>query len=186
MGWSVVNALPQKSGTDDLHRYVIIGAPHTSNWDFIFAVGAFDLMGLSLKFTIKKEWMVFPFARLMRSMGAIPIDRTPKPGQARASMVTAMADLLIDAKEDLLIGVTPEATRSRRDKWKLGFYHVAKQANVPILFGFIDYEKKQCGIKEVFYPTDDIDADLRKIMDFYKTTKPKYPELFSVNQEHSD
>ena len=80
--------------------------------------------------------------------------------------------------------VTPEATRSRREKWKTGFYHVATEANVPIILGFIDYKTKQAGLAEVFHTTGDKEADMRHIMAFYQTTTPKYPELFSVDKEY--
>ena len=183
-GWKVVTVTPENTGTTDIRKYVIIGAPHTSNWDFILGMAALELMKLPVKFTIKKEWMFFPVGGFLRHLGAIPIDRTPKPGVQHKNMVNVMVDLLDAATEDLVIVVTPEATRSRREKWKKGFYHVAKRAGVPILLGFIDYAKKECGVKKIFYPTDDIQADMRQIMAFYQTTKPKYHELFSVDKDY--
>lgn len=183
-GWTVVNHIPQKTHPGDINKYVIIGAPHTSNWDFIYGMGAIDIMKLRVKFTIKKEWMVFPVGGLLRRLGALPIDRAVSSGVKGKNMVTQMADILKQSKDDMVIVVTPEATRSRREKWKGGFYHVAKSAGVPILLGFIDYDKKQCGVKEAFYPTDDMEADMQIITAFYQTTTPKHPELFSVDQRY--
>jgi 1-acyl-sn-glycerol-3-phosphate acyltransferase len=185
-GWTVVNNIPPKSGPDSIDKYVIIGAPHTSNWDFVYGMGAIDIMKLKVRFTIKKEWMFFPVGGLLNRLGALAIDRSTRPGEKGKNMVSAMADLLTEAKEDLMIVVTPEATRSRRENWKGGFYHVAKQAGVPILLGFIDYEKKQCGVKEVCYPSDDMEADMRRIMAFYQTTTPKHAELFSVDTRYPE
>ncbi|MCW8887665.1 MAG: 1-acyl-sn-glycerol-3-phosphate acyltransferase [Gammaproteobacteria bacterium] len=162
----------------------MIAAPHTSNWDFIIGMGATDLMELPIRFTIKKEWMFFPVGSFLDHLGAIPIDRTPKPGIVHKNMVNVMVDLLNEATDDLIIAITPEATRSRREKWKSGFYRVAKRADVPVLLGYIDYAKKECGIKEVIQLTDDTQADMRKIMAFYQTTTAKYPELFSVDLDY--
>nr|CAA6830933.1 MAG: Unknown protein [uncultured Thiotrichaceae bacterium] len=185
-GWTTVNNMPEKNNPGDINRYVIIGAPHTSNWDFIYGMGAMNLMKLKIKFTIKKEWIVFPVGKLMLHMGALPIDRHKTSDGKGRSMVDEMSGLLKNATEDTLMVITPEATRSLRTQWKTGFYHVAKGAGVPILLAFIDYEKKQCGIKEVIYPSDDMEADMRKIMAFYQTTVPKHPELFSVDTRYFD
>ena len=183
-GWKVISAIPEKNSASDIHKYVIIGAPHTSNWDFIYGMAALDLMKLPAKFTIKKEWMFFPVGGFLRRLGAIAIDRKPKPVIRQKNMSTVMVDLLDAATDDLMIVITPEATRSRREKWKSGFYHVAKRAGVPILLGYIDYAKKECGIKEIIYPTDDIHVDMRKIMSHYQNITPKHPELFSVDKDY--
>ena len=183
-GWTTENVLPEKQGSDDLYRYVLIAAPHTSNWDFIYGMGAKEILQIPVRFTIKKEWLRFPFGGFMRSLGALPIDRTPKPGQKKASMVDLMANLLVETKQDLFMVVTPEATRSRREKWKAGYYHIAKQAGVPIALAHIDYGNKRCGIGEIIHLTDDMDADMRKIMAFYQTKTALYPEKFSVDKNY--
>ena len=182
-GWKTENVLPQKNGSE-LHRYVLVAAPHTSNWDFIYGMGAREILQIPVRFTIKKEWMKFPFGRFMRNLGALPIDRTPKPGKKRASMIDLMANLLIETKQDLFMVVTPEATRSRREKWKAGYYHIAKQAGVPIALAHIDYGNKSCGIGEIIYLTDDMDADMRKIMAFYQTKTGLHPDKFSVDKNY--
>jgi len=87
---------------------------------------------------------------------------------------------LFHQQEELIILITPEGTRSRREKWKTGFYHIARAANVPILMGYVDYKTKTTGICNPLYPGN-YEEDMRRIMAFYKTIQPKYPEKFSVD-----
>ena len=126
--------------------------------------------------------MKFPFGGLMRPLGAIGIDRTPRgPENIRPSFVEAMTDLF-NQNEELIIVVTPEGTRSRNNKWKTGFYHIAKAANVPICMGYVDYKKKITGVCKPLYPTD-YEKDMKTIMEFYKTITAKFPENFAVDKE---
>ncbi len=173
-----------KLNTESIYNYkqsVVIAAPHTSNWDGVLMVAAFDKMQLPIKFTLKKEWFRFPYGSIARSVGGISIDRTPKkPGDARPSMTEAIADLF--KQHDVLhIAFTPEGTRSLRTEWKMGFYHAAKLANVPILLGYLDYKTKIAGIGKVLIPSDNMEQDLREIMAFYKNINGCYPEEFSVD-----
>jgi len=176
-GWRVTHFL-----SDDIKRCVIIVAPHTSNWDFIFGMGTVKIMKLNQRFVIKKEWMRFPFSLLMKSLGAVPIDRNKNkaPGE-KSSTVDAMVDLF-STHDELRLVITPEGTRSKVTKWKTGFYYVAQKANVPIALAFINYETKTCGIDKVLYPTGDYQKDMKQIMDFYKNMKGKNPENFSVDE----
>jgi 1-acyl-sn-glycerol-3-phosphate acyltransferase len=164
-----------------VNRSVMIAAPHTSNWDLLYALAAFKLMNLPVRFTIKKEWMIFPVGPFLAYFGAIPIDRSPKvPGQPRKSMVEAMAEIFA-GKSKISVMVTPEGTRSLRTEWKTGFYYVAKEAGVPIALGYLDYAKKEAGVGPLVYPSDNMEADMRKIMDFYAPIPGKFPEKFSVD-----
>lgn len=176
-----------KLKTEMIHQYpqsVTIAAPHTSNWDLIYSLAAFDLMGLKVRFTLKKEWFRFPFKRIMTGFGGISIDRSPKqPGEKRLSLVEAMANLFKENKE-LHIMVTPEGTRSLRTEWKTGFYYTAKAAGVPILCGYLDYKNKVAGIGKVVFPSDNMEADLREIMNFYKDIQGKHPENFSLDKRY--
>lgn len=174
-GWKVTSTLPK-----DIKKCVIIAAPHTSNWDFIFGMGALKQMQIKPRFTIKKEWYKFPFKALMKKLGALPIDRSVKSDGSRRGTVEAMVDLF-DTYNDLLLLITPEGTRSRVDKWKTGFYYVALNAKVPIALGFIDYAKKECGVGKVIYPSGDYKTDMKSIMEFYKNFTPKYPENFALD-----
>lgn len=174
-GWKVTHTLPK-----EIRKCVIIAAPHTSNWDFVYAMGALKQMQIKPRFTIKKEWYKFPFKGLMKSLGALPIDRSVKPDGSRRGTVEAMVDLF-QKHDDLLLLITPEGTRSRVEKWKTGFYYVALNAKVPIAFGFIDYGKKECGVDTIMYPSGDFKADMKLIMDYYKNFTPKHPENFALD-----
>lgn len=126
--------------------------------------------------------MRFPFGLLMRPLGGIGIDRRPRTaGAGRKSFVEAMIDLF-QQNEELIILITPEGTRSRQEKWKTGFYHVALGAGVPICLGYVDYKNRKAGIGKVIHPTD-FATDMRTIMDFYRNIHPRYPENFALDQE---
>ena len=163
-----------------IKQSITIAAPHTANMDLPIAKAAFDLMGLPLRFTVKKEWFRFPFKKITESLCGIAIDRSPKnPGEERPSMVEAMANLFKENPE-LHIMVTPEGTRALRTEWKTGFWHTAKLANVPILCGYLDYKNKIAGIGKIIYPTD-LEKDMREIMAYYKDITPCHPERFSLD-----
>ncbi|WP_018477816.1 1-acyl-sn-glycerol-3-phosphate acyltransferase [Pontibacter roseus] len=155
----------------ELRRCVMIAAPHTSNWDFIFARAAFYIMEAPIRFTIKKEFMRFPFGGLLKSMGALPIDRSKN-----TRMVDTMIRIFKETPGDMCVLVTPEGTRKYQPRWRMGFYHVALGAGVPIVLGYVDYSKNEAGIGPAIYPSGDIDADMEKIFAFYRTKKGKFPE----------
>jgi 1-acyl-sn-glycerol-3-phosphate acyltransferase len=157
-GWKVVGNIPPH-----IKKCIMIAAPHTSNWDFIWARGAFYILRIKVRFTIKKEFMKFPFGGILNAMGALPVDRSKN-------------NSLVNTMIDMVIMITPEGTRSYQPRWRKGFYHTAFGANVPIILGYLDYKKKEAGIGDVFIPTGDVDADIEKIKDFYRTKSGKYPE----------
>ena len=126
-------------------KAVLIAIPHTSNWDIMYARAAFFLMDIPVRFTIKKEVMVGPLGWLLSSLGAIPIDRQRIPGGKKQTYTEAMIQML-NERDELVVMVTPEGTRSAVNKWKSGFYHTALGANVPIVIGYLDYKKKEAGI----------------------------------------
>lgn len=166
-----------------IKQSITIAAPHTANMDLPIAKAAFDLMGLPLLFTVKQEWVRFPFKRIMLNLGAIAINRTPKnPGEERPSMTEAMANLFKENPE-LHVMVTPEGTRSLRTQWKTGFWYTAKMANVPILLGYLDYKNKVAGIGKIIYPTN-LEDDMRTMMEFYKDITPCHPEKFSLDERY--
>ncbi len=183
-GWKLDNNLKNVLNKD-VRRCVMIAAPHTSNWDFIFARAAFSLMEVPVRYTVKIEWLKPPFGGIMKALGAIGIDRSPKKaGDERPSMTDAMIDLFKQNKE-LAIMVTPEGTRSLRTKWKTGFYHVAVGAGVPIGLGYLDYKNKVAGVGKMLYPSGDMQKDMREIMAFYKNIQGQNPELFSVDLDYA-
>jgi 1-acyl-sn-glycerol-3-phosphate acyltransferase len=160
-------------------RCVMVAAPHTSNWDFVLARAAFEVLNIPVRFTIKQEWTRGIAGGVLRRLGAIAIDRRPKSEQQKPiSYVDAMVRLF-ETHPRLVILITPEGTRSVQTEWKTGFYFVARNAGVPIALGYLDYGKKEAGVGLVFYPGDDMEADMRKIMDFYAGVRARYPEKFS-------
>lgn len=164
LGWKVVGEVPK------VDKLVMIAAPHTSNWDFFYARAAFFIMGLPLRYTIKKELFFFPLGPILKSLGGIPIDRSTKGG-----MVSKMTQLYTDYDKMVLM-ITPEGTRSYSPEWKKGFYHISNNAQIPISLGYLDYGKKHAGIGPLVYPTGDYEADLKVIQDFYKGIEAKFPE----------
>jgi len=172
-GWKVKGSVPV-----EIKKAVIIAAPHTSYWDFLYARCAFFIIGLNMKATIKKEAVDLPiFGWILRQFGAIAVDRTPKSGsqKKKLNMVDAMVNI-IESHDQMIMMVTPEGTRKYAARWKSGFYRVAEQANVPIILGFLDYATKTAGIGPVFYPTGDYEKDLEEIQAFYREKQGKYPD----------
>ncbi len=179
--WDVQNGLKDMIP----EKCIMIAVPHTSNWDFPYARAVFYEMGIPLKFTIKKQWVRFPWGGLFRAMGAIAIDRRPKENTGRKlSYTEAMIDMINEYKGQLCIIITPEGTRAKRTEWKTGFYYAAKGAGVPIVLGFLDYTTRKAGAGKLVYPSDDMEADMREIMDFYKDIKGKNPEDFSIDMRY--
>lgn len=164
-GWEVVGDVPE-----GVRKLVMVAAPHTSNWDFLYARLAFFLKGFRLRYTIKKELFFFPLGILLKSLGGIAIDRSVK-----GNMVQEMANLF-DDYDDLVLLITPEGTRSYAKEWKKGFYYVAQNAGVPIIIGYLDYKKKHAGIGPIIYPSGNYEEDLKSIHDVIRDVTPKFPE----------
>ena len=175
MGWEIDNHCPL-----ELDQYVMIAAPHTSNWDALYARLGLKALGVNVRLTIKDSYMKLPFGPFVRAMGGIGIDRRPKaPGEARPSMVQLMTDLF-KTHPKLVMLVTPEATRARQEQWKTGFYHIAKTANVPIVLAYCDYDKKRAGISKIVEVNDrPLNDILDEIEKFYENVGAKYPELYN-------
>lgn len=170
-GWKIEGEMPK-----GVKKAVMTAAPHTSNWDFVWARAAFYVLKVPLNYTIKKEFIKGPLGWMLKSMGAIPIDRRPKKaGESRKSMVDAMADLF-KSREQLFVMVTPEGTRKFASKWKTGFYFTALSAGVPIVLGFLDYKNKIAGIGPTVYPSGNLEEDMETIKAFYRTKTGKFPE----------
>lgn len=179
MGWEIDNHWPL-----DLDQCVMIAAPHTSNWDALYARLALKALGVNVRLTIKDSYMKFPFGPFVRAMGGIGIDRRPKAdGEQRPSMVQLMSDLFKQHPK-LVMLVTPEGTRAKQEQWKTGFYHVAVTAGVPIALAYMDYAQKKCGVGKIVYPSGDMEKDMAEIMAFYASIAGKFPEQFSVDTRY--
>lgn len=179
MGWELDNHWDL-----NVDQCVMIAAPHTSNWDALYARLGLKALGVNVRLTIKDSYMKLPFGPFVRAMGGIGIDRSVKQaGQERPSMVQLMSDLF-KTHPKLVMLVTPEGTRSKQEQWKTGFYHVAMTAGVPIALAYMDYAKKKTGVGKIVYPTGDYEKDMVEIMSFYAEINAKFPEKFSVDQRY--
>jgi len=178
-GWKITRPLPE-----GMNKCVIIACPHTSNWDFYYTRMAFFALDIPMRFTIKSTYVKPPLSWIFGPLGAIAIKRETNAAEAkRKSYVDVMADIIME-NDPIALMITPEGTRGYRDEWKSGFYHVAKKANVPVVLGYMDFEKKTAGVGGIVHLSDDMDADMRKIMAFYKDIKGKHPERFSIDKRY--
>jgi 1-acyl-sn-glycerol-3-phosphate acyltransferase len=156
-------------------KCVICVAPHTSNWDLIVGKLLYTSLGRKAYFLIKKEWFFFPLNLFFKWIGGIPIDRSKN-----ASVTDQMANEL-SRRPIFHLAVTPEGTRKMTAEWKRGFYYIALKANVPILLAYIDYLKKEIGVKALFYPTGNADSDISAIRDYYRGVTARHPRNFADN-----
>lgn len=155
-------------------KSVICVAPHTSNWDFVVGKLGYSALKRKTCFLMKKSWFVFPLGYFFSAMGGIPIDRS------RRMSVTQQMVEEFEQRENFHLAITPEGTRKPNKEWKKGFYYIAKGAGVPIELAYLDFENKEMGITEVFYPTQDEEADLKHIYNFYRRVKGKKPQNFII------
>jgi hypothetical protein len=165
-GWDAVGEPPQEK------KYVMIAAPHTSNWDLPFAFALAFVFGVEIRWMGKHTLFEPPFGPLMRWLGGVPIER-----HLRKNVVQQMIDLF-EASDELALVVPVEGTRSRVDYWKSGFYHIAYGANVPIALCFLDFEKKRGGFGGTLELTGNVKADMDMIRDFYGDKVGSRPKLF--------
>lgn len=170
-GWKVAGTLPP-----NVHRAVMIAAPHTSNWDFVWTRAAFFIMKVPVRYTVKKELLTFPLNLILKPLGAIGIDRTKKNESGERQSMTEAMIALFEGEDKMIVLVTPEGTRSYNPNWKTGFYRVAEGANVPILCGFLNYETKTAGVGISVYPNGELDEQMEEIKAFYRPIKGKFPE----------
>lgn len=163
-GWKVEGDLPPG------RKFVLIGAPHTSNWDFPIGIAVTYLLRVKIRWVGKHTLFSWPYGAFMRWLGGIGVDRRQPAGIAEQ-----LAEQLRQADRMVLL-ITPDGTRSRRDYWKSGFYRIAQAAGVPILCGYLDYPTRTARIGLCFTPGDDIRADMERIRAFYAEARGAYPE----------
>lgn len=149
---------------------VFIGAPHTSNWDFVLLLGAMLVLRLDMRWLGKHTLFRFPFGGLMRWLGGIPVDRSRAHNRV-ADLVAAFA-----RDPNLFLCIPPEGTRKKVERWKTGFYRIAAGAGVPILMTVIDAERKSMRLLDVYQPSGDIDRDLPQIQAHYLGFRGLIPE----------
>lgn len=167
-GWRVAN-LPA-----EVPKAVIIGGPHTSNWDGIFTLAAMVSLNLDARVMIKDSAFVGPMGWLLKAMGAMPIDRnSPK------DLVQQSIDQFVN-NERMVIIVAPEGTRDGASQWKTGFWRIAKGADVPVIIATADYRKKEIAFPGMVMPGDDMATDMLSILECYRGVEPRHPKRLSA------
>lgn len=170
-GWSVECTLP------DRPKCIICVAPHTSNWDFILGKLAYSSLRRKARFLIKEAWFFWPMSCFFKAIGGIPV-----PKKRGSALTEAIIDEFRHSPE-LTLAITPEGTRSRTDRWRTGFLHIAAGAHVPVYLAAIDYKDKKIILSQQFTPTGDTEADMRSIKEYYSRFNARYPEKFSTGTE---
>ena len=168
MGWKAIGDFPS------FPKAIFIASPHTSLWDGIIMVVIAWSMGVRLSWITKKETLRFPFKRLVTFFGAVPVDRSK-----RSDTVSQVAQQFREC-DGMYLAVAPAGTRKKRDHWRSGFYHMAVQAEVPFICGFLDYERKEGGIRAIVHPTGDVNTDMARLREVYAGVVAKYPELMTT------
>lgn len=165
--WNHVSTVNVENGTPS----ILIGAPHTSNWDFIIMLGITWEQGIDFRFLGKDSLFKFPLGPIMRALGGIPVDRKRPFG--------LVEKLIEDANnnEGFTLVITPEGTRGSGKYWKSGFYRIATQANIPITLGYVSKESRTCGLGATFVPTGDVVKDMDFVRDFYKDKSGLKPQF---------
>jgi len=173
-GWKPAGRRP------DISRYVIIAAPHTSNWDFLYTLCLAFILEIKPFIMMKADWFRWPLGPFLRWFGAIPVDRS------KSTHVVARSIQAFREHPRMVLLVPPAGTRSKVMHWKTGFYHIAVGANVPIVLGYLDYRRKVGGIGPVVHPTGNMERDMKIIKAFYADITAKYPKQalsFPVSEE---
>ena len=169
LGWRLDVHFP------DEPKLVVLGAPHTSNWDGVFAVLAVLALELRIGLFVKHTAFKNPvIGRILRGIGAVPIDRSA-PGGIVAQTVAAFRE-----RPQMVIAIAPEGTRRRVEKWKRGFHLIAQEAGVPMVLAYVDYRRKVVGTGPVLRASGDYARDLETIQAFYRGVTPKRPGNFNA------
>lgn len=168
LGWKVVGNTNISQKT--VKKAVIIAAPHTHWNDFFIGILLRQVLRVKTNFVGKKELFKWPFGWYFKAVGGAPVERKSNENQ-----VEAIARLF-NNKDEFRLTLAPEGTRKKVDKWRTGFYFIAKEAKVPIIMFTLDFKNKQNKISEPFYPTDDMEADFKFINNYYKGVVGKIPK----------
>ena len=163
--WRTVGSVPQ--------RAVLVGAPHTSNWDWVLTMLLAWDNDIQIKLLVKQEFFKGPLAPILRATGAIAIDRSAPAETINRLMAEAEGD------EPFVLGLAAEGTRSRGEYWKSGFYRIAQQTGLPITLAFLDGPSRTVGWGPTFSPTGDVGADMDRIREFYADKTGLRPEGFT-------
>lgn len=173
-GWKIMGKFP------DVKKCIIIIAPHTSNWDLIIGKLYMNEKGVKNSVLVKKELFFFPMNFIMRAIGTVPVDR-----KNRKNSIVAQATAYFKKNKEFCLVVAPEGTRRKVMRWKKGCFYIAQKAQVPIVVSYIDYKKKEVGIKKVLEDTSDMIESMKEINNIYRNVNAKYPENFTIDKGYS-
>ncbi len=166
LGWKL-----EGDFSKNVKKYVVIAAPHTSWLDFPIAILARMASGTMIHFIGKNSLFKGPFGFFFRALGGTPVDRSQSN-----NLVDAIVEIF-NSKDNFILALSPEGTRKKVEKWKSGFYYIAKGANVPIVMATLDFENKKIKISEPYFTSDDKEKDFKFFYSFYENVKGKKPEL---------
>lgn len=163
-GWKAVGVVPEP------RRFILIAAPHTSNWDFVNFLGLTADLKIRPHFMAKLSLFRWPLGGFIRQMGGVAVDR-----RGGGNVVQQMVDEFA-RRAEFMLTVAPEGTRGKTAKWRTGFYQIAMAAKVPMVVGMMDYGTKTGGLGPLIWPSGDFRADMLKVLEVYRTCIPKIPE----------
>ena len=161
-GWKLIGTFP------NVPRVLIIAAPHSSAWDAIWGLLLKVAIGLDIEFMAKKEVFFFPIGVVLRLLGGVPVDRHAANGVVGATVQA------LRSKPVCWVVLAPEGTRRRADCWRTGFWHIARQAEVPVCCVYLHYPDKTFGIGPVLEMSDDMHADIAKLRAYYAPFQGKH------------
>jgi 1-acyl-sn-glycerol-3-phosphate acyltransferase len=170
LGWKAINGvMPHK-------KAIIIGVPHTSNWDFVISYLFYTSVGGLAHTMIKKEFFFWPMGFLLRKIGGIPIDRI------KGATVTKQIIKEMNDREVMHLAITPEGTRKLNTRWKAGFHTIAKATGATVYLGFFDFGRKHVGWYQTLELTDDAETDIKRMKAYYRELGivGKHPEKFNA------
>ncbi len=166
LGWRYEGEFPNEP------KVVLVGAPHTSNWDFFLAMAIMFSLGIRMSWLAKHTFVGGPLEPVLRRLGGVPVDRRASHGLVE-QIVAAYNE-----HDKLLLAISPEGTRTKVHRWKTGFYYIALGAGVPILPVVADYGRKVVGLGEPIWPSGDLEADMARIRANYEGVVGKNPKKF--------
>ena len=172
--WTIIGGPPAT------RRCVLVSAPHTSNWDFVFFVGVTHELGVLPGFMGKDTLFKWPFTRFLHDMGGVPVVRS-----SSHNYVEQMIDEFA-RRTELMLVVAPEGTRKGSAKWKSGFYHIAYGARVPIIPAWVNHQTRQGGLGPAIMPTGNYRADMEKIAAFFEAMMPGHPRWPAITRGIAD
>jgi len=174
-GWKIAQKPPS-----ELKKCVLLAAPHTSNFDFVYGRFGATILGMKTRFLIKHEAFKGPMGWLVKQAGGIPVDR-----RKNNKLLEVMADQFKN-NDSFYLMVTPEGTRKLVKKWRKGFYAIAMEANVPIGCVYLDYRKREVGLGFIIHPTGDYEKDLARIQNFYRDKTARHPDRFYMSPMYDE